>query len=85
MGENIQYRIKEVKGIFRVQIYAYEEKGIFWNKRKKWSWEETNAWGGPWEYFIAPQPPSKSFNSLEKAQEQVKKWQNKFISIYHTV
>jgi len=84
MNEDIQYRIKEVRGFFRIQIYAYEEVGILC-KRKEWKWEYTNAWGGVWEIFPVPQPFSKTFSSLEAAQDQVKKWRGKSISIYHPV
>jgi len=81
MRENIKYRIKEYCGEFSIQIYAYEEKGILWWKRKEWSWSRTNAWGGVWQPWPICQPFSKTFKSLEKAQQQIKDWQSD--PVYH--
>jgi len=69
-----EYRIREYCGEYRIEIRAYEEKGMLWWKRKEWSWCRTNPWGGVRFGYPVSQPYSKTFKSLEKARAQIAKW-----------
>tara|TARA_R110002020_G_scaffold222063_2_gene430412 strand:+ start:1084 stop:1335 length:252 start_codon:yes stop_codon:yes gene_type:complete len=74
MKDEVKYRIREYCGAFEIQIYGYKEKGMFWWKRKEWSWYRTNAWGGVIQTYPILQPFSKSFKTLEAAQKRVEEW-----------
>lgn len=69
-----KYRIAEFGGKFRIQIYAYEIKGILWWRKKVWSWENTNSWGGCRQYYPLIEPGSKEFDKLSDARSQIKSW-----------
>ena len=76
-----KYRIEEYCGKFSIQIYSFEQTGILWWKRKIWDWYSTNAWGGVWQSYPICEPHSKTYNSLEEAQQRIEKWNNK--PVYH--
>jgi hypothetical protein len=74
MKKDVKYRIKEYCGAFEIQIWAYEEKGMLWWKRKEWNWYRTNAWGGVLQTYQILEPFSESFKTLEDAQNCVMEW-----------
>ena len=83
----MKYRIKEHCGVFTIEIYAWKYKRFPYNKKKIWTWEKCNVWGGVHNNHPVMQPPCKTFKNIEKAKEQAKEWElNRTTKpIYHEI
>jgi len=73
----MEYRIKEYLEGFEIQVKGYENKGILWWKKKEWSWNRTNIWGGVWRVWPIPEPFCKTFKTLKSAKEKLKEFKRK--------
>ena len=62
-----QYRIKELNGVFTIETLV--NYGIFGKK-----WEQVDYWGKYGWFFFTDSFLLNSFDSLEKAKEQIDKW-----------
>ena len=74
MKNELEYRIREYCGAFEIEIRGYEEKGMFWWKRKEWSWYRTNVWGDVIQTYPRLQPSSGTLKTLEDAQNRIEEW-----------
>ena len=74
----MEYRIREKGGEFSIEVKCVEQTGCLWWKKKEDVWRMTNAFGSRWwganMVISVSQPFSKTFKTLEKAKEQITKW-----------
>ena len=79
----MEYRIKELNGVFTIQVKGYKRNFFFW-WIKKWSWYTCNRSGGVYnfEYSFMGVPMLYPFTSLQEAKEQIKEFKSK--ATYHT-
>lgn len=78
-----KYRIKEYNGMFSIQIYGCEIKGMLWMERKEWRWMPTNMQGGALGSVHGFDVPSRSLRTLEEAKQQIRLWLKD--PVYHEV
>lgn len=84
MGKDFKYRVVEHNGKFKIEVYAYEERGFLWWKRKEpIGWRDTNSQGGVHQWWPVTQAYSKTFKSLKKAKKQIAEWQSE--TVYHEI
>lgn len=76
-----EYVIKEVNGQFVIMIYVIRTKGIFWWRKNVRELERSDIYGNPVGYGYISTTPHPSFDTLEEAQEQVRKF--KAPVVYH--
>jgi len=73
MKKDVKYRIKKYQGRYFIQVWAYEEKGILWWKRKVYDWYDTNSWGRVWNIEPIVEPWDE-FKTIKKARKKIKLW-----------
>lgn len=79
----MEYRIKELEGSFIIQLKKHKTKGILWWKQNIYEWVRCNSRGGICNTHAVDEPAHKPFSSLDAAKQQIKKFNNPPMPIYH--
>lgn len=69
-----KYRIKEYNGEFTIEIFCSETIGMWWWKKTKSGWYNTNILGSRHIYYIGSPIISKTFMSISEAHKQIQIW-----------
>ena len=79
-----RYRVKELNGKFTIEVYDFAYvSGRFLSIKKDWRWSRADNFGTRESPRIPISNICQPFDSLEKAKEQIKKWEA--IPIYHYI
>lgn len=87
-----KYRVKELNNVFTIEVWVEETPRKFLKKAVPGYWKRASITGGYSNfsgYMVVPAGPfvpCEHFDSLEKAKQRVKEWQNaQKEPVYHCI
>ncbi len=80
----MEYRIKELSGVFTIHVKKYRTKGILWWKNRTYVLHLCNDNGEICRTWPVDESPCVTFQSLAAAKKRIELFRNPPKPIYHS-